>query len=644
MKQENRIFTRFAAHGLASVFLLLLLLGFNADMKQVFAQTPARVSEELARICDPMSTPGFLIFKTDINVPASDLFRTYKKVFGLEQNDEMVVKRVTADSLGFTHYRYQQTYKNLMVEGAEYIVHERNGVAERANGILVTGLDMDVVPAIPESTALESALHYIGAKKYMWEDLKNELWLKKEQEDENATFYPKGELLIASPTGEMVGNSFRLAYRFDIYSQQPLSRYYVYVDAKTGVAFRKRTRIYHDDAVGTAYTLYNGTQTIITDWTGSTYRLRESGRGNGIMTYNMEHGTSYGNAVDFTDDDGTIDNIWTTDHAAYNAHWGAEATYDYYLTKHDRNSYDGSGARMKGYVHYYNDNDPKWNCNAWWDGSRVTYADCDLSSYSAFTAIDVVGHEFTHAVTDHEANLNYANESGALNESFSDIFGTAIEFYKEGANGDWFIGEDVCRPSHSYFRDMSNPNDMGDPDTYLGTYWHPYDSDPNEDNDWGGVHTNCGVQNYWFYLLSNGGSGINDNGDHYSVSGIGIDVASAIAFRSLTTYLHSTSGYNWAAWGADLASIDLFGSCSQERLENARAWYAVGLPEPQIWENWDYYDAISVHKMEGVWLQNNCTIHTGANLTIGSLQEIRLNPGFHAEAGSEFTAYVGCRR
>ena len=331
--------------------------------------------------------------------------------------------------------------------------------------------------------------------------------------------------------------------------------------------------IHTTNATGSAVTAYSGTQTITTDFTGSTYRLRETGRGNGINTYDMRlAGTNYAAAVDFTDADNTWNNVNANkDQYATDGHWGTEKTYDYYLTKHNRNSVDNAGFALNSYVHtnlvafgYAN------NINAFWDGTRMTYGDGGVSgttTYTPLTALDVCGHEITHGVTERTSNLVYSNQSGAMNEGFSDIFGTAIEFYAKGAGGNWMIGENIG----AAFRNMANPNQFSDPDTYLGTFWYTGTADN------GGVHTNSGVLNFWFYLLSQGGSGTNDIGSVYSVTGIGIDAAAAIAFRTNTVYLTPNSNYANARTFAIQAATDLYGAGSAEVIATTNAWYAVGV-------------------------------------------------------------------
>ena len=118
---------------------------------------------------------------------------------------------------------------------------------------------------------------------------------------------------------------------------------------------------------------------------------------------------------------------------------------------------------------------------------------------------------------------------------------------------------------------MANPKEYEDPDTYLGDFWH------TSGFDHAGVHTNCGVQNFWFYLLVEGGSGTNDNGDIYDVSGIGMDNAAAIAYRNLTTYLFPSAKYYEARYYSILSAVDLFGACSPEVEAVTNAWYAVGV-------------------------------------------------------------------
>lgn len=275
--------------------------------------------------------------------------------------------------------------------------------------------------------------------------------------------------------------------------------------------------------------------------------------------------------------------ITNSGHPAVDVHWGMEKTYDFYLNALSRNSYDGNGSIIKQYL-----NSPLTQPNQNGDPNNafamnapyniMVYGMGDGQLMNPVVGLDVEGHEFTHMVINNNGNggLTYQGESGALNESFADIFGTCVEFYSN-VNPDWNIGEDVT-VSASNLRSMSNPNNPSglsqQPDTYNGQYW----ANPNNlQVDHGGVHINSGVQNFWFYLLCQGGSGTNDLNNSYSVTGIGITQARAIAYRNLTNYLAPNATFMDAYYGSLQAAQDLYGNPSTQYTAVRQAWYAVGI-------------------------------------------------------------------
>jgi len=428
---------------------------------------------------------------------------------------------------------------------------------ESVNGELIDKTNSTTITSLTESAALNIALNYFGAQTYKWELTEEENHLKIEQNDPSATFFPKGELMLLNDGGKISGD-LKLVYAFNIYAQEPFGRKEIYVDANTGAIIWEENLIHEADVVGNASTLYSGNQDIICDNAVGSFRLRETGRGNGIRTFDMGHGTSYGGASDIVN---TSTNF-STPEPGLDAHWGAEMTYDYFFNVHNRNSIDGNGFVLNSYVSYDNG-----FSNAFWDGQRMTYGD-GAGNNTPYTALDIAGHEVTHGLTSNTAALIYQDESGALNESFSDIFGMSIEFFAKPAQANWELGEDLGFA----LRNMQNPNAEGDPDTYFGTNWAPLGGGDN-----GGVHTNSGVQNFWYYLLVDGGTGTNDNGDLYSVNGIGLTDASRIAFRNLTVYLTPSSNYIDARFFAIQSAVDLFGGCTSEVESVTNAWYAVGL-------------------------------------------------------------------
>ncbi|MBN4065710.1 M4 family metallopeptidase [Candidatus Amoebophilus asiaticus] len=511
------------------------------------------------------NVPCYIRLSKDKVIPVNELELWLRNVLQFRNEDELRLLRIENDQLGFTNYRFEQFYKNYPVVGGVYIAHIKNNKVISVNGEFFDDLHVNTSKQITEQQALNSALRSIGARVYKWQFPEEERHIKLVTNDPSATYFPKGMLVIAPVNGVYGMRDFRLAYKFDVYAHEPLSRNYVYVEVITGKVIWQSNRIHTDDAVGVAETRYSGTQSMITDSTGTEYRLRETGRGGGIETYDMNEGTSYGGSVDFTDTDNYWNNVNAEqDEVATDAHWGAEMTYDYFWNVLGRNSYDNNGAKLLSYVHYSSN-----YSNAFWDGQRMTYGD-GSGSYNPFTAIDVCGHEITHGVTQYTADLVYQNESGALSESFSDIFGACIEFYGVPDSADWLIGEDL-KNDGTALRSMDDPNSYGDPDTYLGTFWYTGSGDN------GGVHTNSGVQNFWFYLLSTGGSGTNDLGNAYTVNGIGLTAAAQIAYRNLSVYLTSTSEYADARFYSIQAAIDLFGACTPEVEAVANAWYAVGI-------------------------------------------------------------------
>jgi Zn-dependent metalloprotease len=531
------------------LFLFTAILGLALVAKtQIYYSTNAQKiipGSSLVKINEKTQILSFVKLRDDFIITDEKHQEWLKTSIGLSEDYEFVLNKKVYDKLGYTNYRYKIYYKNIAVEDAVYYVHVYDNKVISANGELYWIQDISENPVLSEESAFDKAQQFVSADKYMWEEKNIQGYTK-----------PKGSLVLLDINGVS-----KLAYKFDIYATEPLSRKYIYVDATDGKIIKTTDRIETTDVTGTAETKYCGTKTITTDSYGGSYRLRETGRGDGIETYDLNNGTSSGSAVDFTD----ADNYWNVttnqDNAAYDAHYSTEMTYDYYLTNFGLNSYDGLGAKMYSYVHYdYN------YVNAFWDGTAMWYGDGDGTSYTALTATEVVGHEITHGVTENSAALVYSSESGALNESFSDIFGTVIDFYANPSTANYLMGDQIST-SGIPFRSMSNPNQYQCPDTYLGDYWDPFEE----------VHTNSGVMNFWFYLLTEGGTGVNDNGDSYNVNGIGMDKAAQIAFRTLTSYLTPNSPYSDARLYSIQAATDLFGACSDEVIATTNAWYAVGV-------------------------------------------------------------------
>ncbi len=555
--------------------VLLLVISFFSiqfSFSQVFSGQAAEAIFPQAnevKIDQQTNSPVFISLTPGSSINIASMMESLKNLLGMNQYDAFRLEKMDSDELGMRHLRYQQMYKGLIVEMGKYFLHENNGFVSSANGLFYTIGALDINPVLSVESAFKAALKNINARKYLWQDPVEEALLRTEQNNLTATWLPKGTLVVFPGNVYLKSPKAVLCWKFDIYAIDPLSRNYIYVNATNGEIIYKENRICNIATTGTGNTKYNGTQSFTTDSvSANVFRLRDNSRGAVVETYNMQKGTGYGAAIDFTD----ADNVWTSvtnqDNAALDAHWGAEKTYDYYLAVHGRNSYDNAGSAMRSYVHYSN----AYN-NAFWDGVRMTYGDGDGTTFTALTELDVCGHELTHGVTANSSGLIYSNESGALNESFSDIFGKAIDFYVNPLAATWKIGAKCYTPGTAgdALRYMNNPNLAGNPDTYHGTSWY------NGTADNGGVHTNSGVQNFWFYLLVSGGSGTNDVGFIYNVAGIGIEKARRIAYRNNTVYLSPSATYADAAFYALKSASDLFGICSPEAVSVKNAWDAVGV-------------------------------------------------------------------
>lgn len=547
---------------------LLLALGIVTLQQQAFPQiylakdAHKKISEaSVIAYKKGLELPVYIKIEQGKEIDIADCEAWIKKADMLPGETGFTLLNKQTDMNGDEHYRYIQTYGNIPVFGTTYIVHSKNKKIYSINGEIVSLPETATIAGIDEKTALSFALAEVDAGIYKWQIQADEAMLKKISDNPDATYYPKGELYFVPENGDIKTGKFRLAYRFDVYAAKPLKREYVFVDANSGEIIFTLNRIHIIDSPGTAHTKYSGTQTITSDSYAGSFRLRETGRGNGIETYNMQTGINTSNAVDFTDADNDWNNINAEqDEVATDAHWGAEKTYDYYKNVFNRNSIDDNGFKLVSFVHY-NDN----YVNAYWDGASMTYGDGN-NTYSPLTAIDICAHEITHGLDEHTANLIYQDESGALNEGYSDIFGTCIERYARPSGWDWLMAADIGEP----FRSMSNPNAYGQPDTYHGINW-----DPNQE-----VHQNAGVLAYWFYLTSQGGSGTNDNGDTYNITGIGMDSAADVAYRTLTVYLPMSADYADARFYSVLSATDIFGACTPGVEAVTNAWYAAGVGLP----------------------------------------------------------------
>lgn len=538
-------------------------------------------------------------------------------IFSLSAQDEWQMVESWSDEVGMSHMRCQQKHEGVPIEGAIYLFHSDAYGVRKANGQIVRDIKRSNEPRIDRTAAIEAAITYVDAPSYYWQDAEKERLIKLIDGDESATFYPAPELVYVDKSYSTKGSDYRLAWKMEIAADGIDKHQIVFVDAIDGHILFTQSGCYHAHVIGTAETRYHGIQQFSTDSIApDSFVLFDETRCR-IYTYdnlNYESG-DVAQAQLFVDDD----NYWDHDNARFDnaatdAHWGMQMFYDYYAERHNRLSYDNQNSPMISYIHVSNG----WS-NATWSGRWANFGD---GNRNPLTSIDVVAHEFTHGVTRHSANLIYQGESGALNESFSDIFGLMVKHYAIPDQFSWRMGA-----ANYILRDMSKPKVFGDPNTYKGENWH------FESSDNGGVHTNSGVQNFWFYLLSEGGSGVNDLGHDYAVDSLGKGTAAQIAYRNLTTYLTPNATYEDARMGAIWASEDLYGACSHEVRTTIAAWYAVGLGSR--------FPMTDISNTPLLSLEEESCDYSDAQPLVMSLKHVR--SGCIEEIPAGTWVYVGCR-
>ena len=257
------------------------------------------------------------------------------------------------------------------------------------------------------------------------------------------------------------------------------------------------------------------------------------------------------------------------DAAVNQAYDGLGDTFDFYLEEYQRNSIDNRGLPLKATVHFGQGYD-----NAFWNGQQMVFGDGDNRIFVGFTScLDVIGHELTHGVTGSEANLSYQGQSGALNESISDVFGVLVKQKKlnqTADQADWLIGAGLLAPGiHGVaLRSMKAPGTAYD-DPVLGKDPQPADMahyvQTTQDN--GGVHLNSGIPNHAFYLLAT------------ALGGDAWEKAGQIWYDTLLDPRLKPSA-NFAAF-ANLTQLNAsrrYGSTSTERKAVLDAWHKVGVP------------------------------------------------------------------
>jgi bacillolysin len=611
---------------------------------------------------------GWMRFKPGLTQNASDVFTLYKKSFGLTEKFSMKTISRNTDAYGITHTRMEEYYNDIPVLFGKFILHEKNNQLLSGNGKLYTSATVKSNAKLNPNEAINKAIQYVNAKKYWWQDTAKENKAKRITRNIKTTYYPVAKQYYYYDT---ISKQLRLCYNILIQAFDPGKSGYVLIDAIDSKIFdwwpvetlscdatTVNTVWYGNRIINTYTDFFTSGWDLEDDCTGSTYKV-------------------YDYATTFNSIFNSSNNQWLSDRerSAATALWSIRQVRDVYFNFLGRDGHGGDRQNIDMYFDFDFGGNPKRNASFSYDpfgddrvnigtGNDQTTINDDV------VALDVLAHEFTHGVDQYTANLTYERESGALDESFADIMGKFVESKVLGIRSNfWEMGWDMTDASgtvHLPLRNMQFPkksNPTTCPDRYLGApEWQDATGactpHPNN-NDQCGVHTNSGVQNRMFYLLSMGGSGwTNDNTSSitsstgsnpysWNIGGIGVDKAGRIAYQAHTNYLVDNSNYfdSRNAWVH--AAIDLYGECSFEAIQTGKAWYAVGIGPPTAVGSTfcgTYGNTIFFYNKPGeITAAGSCTVNilpTNNLVQLTSGNRILLLPGFSAPNGSRFNAVI----
>ena len=463
----------------------------------------------------------------------------------------LIPDNVQADAgASMVHRRFNQFYKGIPVFGGQVIWHEKN---DRLVGISGEYYQVQFVDVQPQLDNLE-------AEKRFRQSLP--------RQDELEVAEPS--VLCIYPVSD---DEFRLAFRVRVrrglgFSQTGL------IDAVDGAVLLSFSNIKTEQAVIGVGTGFHGDQVklVLTQDADGYWMATEDTSIRPVKQYTVDYKHNIYDSL--AGIPSSANGVFSQD-TNVNVHGFLGWVYDYFYVQHGRHGMDGANLKILAYTHVFGDG---LSDNAFWssDLKAMVFLDPFYTDWQTGASLDVIAHEFTHGVTTYTSGLVYHKQSGALDESFSDIMGTAIEFnFQPAGNGfnmaDWFVGEDIfpTYSSSNCLRNLANPNVFSDP-CHLSQFYNLPDT---EAGDWGGVHTNCTIFGHAFYLLANGGT---NAVSHLSVTGIGIDKASRIYFRAWTYYLTPTASFLSAANALLQSAKDLYGASSSEYAQVFQSLLAIG--------------------------------------------------------------------
>jgi Zn-dependent metalloprotease len=480
------------------------------------------------------------------------------------------LRQVASDPMvaGRQHQRLEQVDRGVPVFGAELVRQAEGGATVSLFATLYPDSGLDLHPALSPAAARAAAERASGGR---------------------ASEQPPGLFVMPRSAG-----SFALVYRVLVWTGADLRA--DFVDARSGALLLSLDEIHTATAVGLGRGVLDEPEKLSAESLAGGFVLRDGLRPAVLSTYDMGGNLSRTGAVllgNATLEDSDLardeDNNWTSDPAAVDAHAYAGLVYDYYFKRFGRRGLDDADLGIGSLVHPVRRGDESaytrqqvelFYTNAFYAGhGMMVYGEGGIRSagktwnYTA-GALDIVGHELTHGVTEFSSRLVYRDESGALDEAFSDVMGTSIEFFyqppgKGPLQADYLIGEDVVRPGG--LRSLADPLAYGDPDhlsqaRFLGTA-----------TDEGGVHTNSTIASHAFFLAIEGGRNRSSGLLVRGVGGEHRDQIERAFYRAFVFLLPPRADFRMARSTTLQSARDLFGPGSEPERALGEAWTAVGV-------------------------------------------------------------------
>jgi thermolysin len=492
-----------------------------------------------------------------------------RRIDAMARDGDLRLRQVRDDTLidGRVHERFDQYHRGVRVFAADVTRQSNAGQIISVFGTIHTDIDLDASPRLDSDDARAIVSRHARVEI-------------------NPARQPE---LVVLP---LDGGGHALTWRMRTLTADDLREYFV--DATTGAIVLEYSDLQTQSAVGRAVGVLGDTKKISVQPDAGRFLTNDQLRPPVVVTYDM--GGNASRVLSFLNEFITLgpgdiatdaDNDWS-DGAVGDAHVYAGWTYDYYFKRFGRRGLDNADIPIRSLVHpvrrenfFSQGGLSVFYANAGYFGGGIMVYGVGLPSGITsggrtwdFTsgAIDIVAHELTHGVTDYSSGLIYRNESGALNESFSDVMATAIEFFFQPAGdgpmrADYLAGEDIARPGG--IRSLANPLAYNHPDHYSRRFLGIGDN--------GGVHINSGISNHAFYLAIEGGTNRTSGLSVQGVGGANREQIEKVFYRAFVQLLPADATFSMARAATIQAGRDLYGENSAAERAMAQAWTAVGV-------------------------------------------------------------------